>query len=213
MGNRRVQVVIVVLGAVCVLGVGLWAGVREREQEVTIDQVPAAVREALLKEADGARIQEIERENEGGRTVYGAEWTVHGEEIEIELDEKGNVLGREAGDDEEDDDDDAAGDDEDDAVGDDDDDAVGDDEDDAVGDDEEENEMEEEISFDQLPDAVKAAISSAANGAKIEEIEKEKKDGVILFEAEWVEDGQEIEIQVSSDGQLLGREIEEDEND
>ena len=72
------------------------------------------------------------------------------------------------------------------------------------------DEDEEEISLDQVPAAVKATILAEAKGAPIKEVEREIKNGRTVYEAEWVVNGQEIEIKVAPDGTLLKREIEEE---
>ena len=92
------------LGVVGVMAFGVWAGNAD-EQEVTLDQVPPAVKATILKEAAGAKITEIERETEHGETVYEAEFSRNGREIEIKVAPDGTLLGREVeheGDDEDD---------------------------------------------------------------------------------------------------------------
>jgi uncharacterized membrane protein YkoI len=68
---------------------------REDEVEVTLDQVPAAVKETLTRESGGAPLGTIERETEKGRTVYEARITKGGKTWEVEVDEGGKVLERE----------------------------------------------------------------------------------------------------------------------
>lgn len=80
-----------------------WAGKRKKEEKVTIGQVPAAVKATILREAKGAKIEEIEKETKKGKTVYEAEFVVDGKEIEIKVAPDGKLLSREV---EEDDDDD-----------------------------------------------------------------------------------------------------------
>lgn len=72
---------------------------------------------------------------------------------------------------------------------------------------------EEAVKLDDLPAAVKAAILKAAGGAKITEIERETKNGKVTYEAEFMENGQEVEIQLAPDGTILGREIETEDDD
>lgn len=45
----------------------------EEEKRLTLDQLPPAVKEAVLKQANGAKISEIEEETKKGRTVYEVE--------------------------------------------------------------------------------------------------------------------------------------------
>jgi len=71
----------------------------EDEENVSLDQVPAAVKATILKEAAGAKIKEIEKETKGGKTVYEAEFVVGGKEVEIEVAPDGKLLKREVDDD------------------------------------------------------------------------------------------------------------------
>ncbi|MBE3133791.1 MAG: hypothetical protein IMZ55_09970 [Acidobacteria bacterium] len=88
-----------------------WAGCcggKETEKKVTIDQVPAAVKDTIVKEAGGNTITEIEEETKDGVTTYEAEWKADGKEIEIKVAADGKLLKKEVetddGDDEDDDD-------------------------------------------------------------------------------------------------------------
>ena len=85
-----------------------WAGSgKETEKEVTLDEVPAAVKKTILKEADGNKIEEIEEVSKDGKVVYyEAEWKADGKEVEIEVDPDGKLLSKEVEDDDDDDDDD-----------------------------------------------------------------------------------------------------------
>lgn len=89
------------LGVGCILALsGLLIAMEE--VHVTLEELPAAVRATLLKEAGGAAITEIERETEDGQTVYEAEFEVNGEEVEVKIAPDGTLLGREIEDKEED---------------------------------------------------------------------------------------------------------------
>jgi hypothetical protein len=89
-------------------------GTASEEDEVTLawDDLPQAVRATLEEKRPGERPNEIEKETENGKVVYGAEYKVDGGEIEYELSEDGTVLEVET---ESSDDDDGADDDDDDA--------------------------------------------------------------------------------------------------
>jgi len=65
------------------------------DEKVTIDQVPAAVKATILKEANGATVTEIEKETKDGKTVYEAEWTEGGKEVEITVAEDGTLIEKE----------------------------------------------------------------------------------------------------------------------
>ncbi len=86
-----------------VLGVGLvgamavWAAEKEgKEQKVTLDQVPAAVKATILKEAEGGKIEDIDRETEDGKTVYEADVEKDGKEFELKVAEDGTLIARKA---------------------------------------------------------------------------------------------------------------------
>jgi uncharacterized membrane protein YkoI len=159
----------------------------DAETEVSIEEVPDAVRATIDAEAKGGTIGEIEMETENGRTVYEADAIIDGQEVEIQVASDGTLLGKETEDDEGDYDDDE-------------------------GDNEDEDEDEEEVSLDAVPAAVKATILKEAAGAEIEEVVKETEDGQTVYEAEFEADGKEIEIEAAADGTLLEREIEDDDD-
>ena len=82
----------------------------EADKKLTLDQLPAAVKDAVLKQANGAKISEIEEETKHGKTVY----EVHVGETEYTLDATGKVLRAKIDkDDDEDDDEDGEKDDDD----------------------------------------------------------------------------------------------------
>jgi len=80
---------------------------RRREKDVSIDQVPAAVKATILKEAGDNTLEEIEEVSVNGKVLYyEAEWHAGGKEIEIKVAPNGKLLAREVEDDEDDDEDD-----------------------------------------------------------------------------------------------------------
>ena len=184
---KLISLITVVCLALCIGAVATKQAL-DGEKEITIDEVPAAVKATILTEADGAPIQEIEMETADGKTVYEAEVIIDGKEVEIEVAPDGTLLGKEIEDDEDDDD------------------GNDDDEDD------DEDEIEEKVSLDDVPEAVKATMLKEAAGAEIEEVVKETEDGQVVYEAEFEADGQEIEIEVATDGTLLEREIDDDDD-
>jgi len=70
----------------------VWAEDKAKEVKVTLDQVPAAVREAFLKAAGDAKITEIEQEEENGVTTYEATFVANGKKKEIEVTADGKVI-------------------------------------------------------------------------------------------------------------------------
>jgi len=67
---------------------------------------------------------------------------------------------------------------------------------------------EEEVTLEQVPPAVQATILAESAGGRITEIERETRNGAVVYEAEFLLDGQEIEIRIAPDGTLLGRHVE-----
>ena len=76
------------------------------EVELTLAEVPAAVKATILKEAKGAAIKEVEKETKDGKTAFEAEFVVDGKEVEIMVDPAGKLLSREVEDEEDDEKDD-----------------------------------------------------------------------------------------------------------
>jgi uncharacterized membrane protein YkoI len=68
----------------------------EGGQKVSIDQVPAAVKATILKEAEGGTIKKIESKTENGKTTYEAEVLINGKEVEIKVAADGILLGKKA---------------------------------------------------------------------------------------------------------------------
>ena len=185
MKSKRVRLAVALSVAGLALAIAAVAtqDMVEDEREVPIEEVPAAVMTTILAQAEGADIGEIEMETEDGQVVYEAEVIIDGQEVDIEVAADGTLLGKEV----EDDDDDEADDDED--------------------------EDEEVVSLDAVPEAVKATILKEAAGAEIREVEKETEDGVTVYEAEVIIDGQEVDIEVAADGTFLGKEVEDEDED
>ena len=72
---------------------------------------------------------------------------------------------------------------------------------------------DEDVTLEQLPEAVRAALLAEAHGARITEIERDTKNGRVVYEAEFIVDGREHEIALSPDGTVLGRKVEDDDDD
>ena len=94
MRTRAMLLSAVGLSVVGLLTLVAWA-TQVHEEEVTLDQVPAAVKATILKESAGGKITEIERETKNGKVTYEAEFMLNGQEVEIEIAPDGTILGRE----------------------------------------------------------------------------------------------------------------------
>ena len=77
----------------------------EREQEVTLNDVPAAAKATLLKAIGAASASEIEMKVRNGKTIYTAEYPKDGKKMEIVVDEQGSIVKSAAVEDDDDDDD------------------------------------------------------------------------------------------------------------
>jgi len=167
------------------------------ESELAVEDIPAAVAEALAKVTNGAKITEVDEDvtyavvtltklNEP-QVSYEAEVTIDGKKCEVEVAADGTVLEKskcEKDDDDEDDDED------------------------------ENDEDEEQVSINDVPEAVKATILKEAEGGTIKEIESGTENGKTVYDADVIINGQEVEIKVAADGTLLSKKVEDDdEND
>jgi hypothetical protein len=181
-----VAVGVVTLGA-AYLGAALVED--EREEQVTLDQVPPAARAAILREAGDGIILEIVRELEGGQVIYEAEILMDGVRIvEVEVATDGTVLERETrGADEIDDEDD-------------------DEDEEADDEDEDEDEDADRIPIGRIPAPALRALEEYTAGRDFT-ASMEREDGVTVYEATWEIEGRLTEVVVTADGVLL--EIEE----
>ena len=77
-----------------------------------------------------------------------------------------------------------------------------------------EEEIERAVTLDQLPAPVKATILKEAGTHTILEIEEVEVGDRLYYDAEWIDNGMEVEISVAPDGMLLERSVgESDEAD
>lgn len=65
------------------------------EVAVSIDQVPAAAKATLTKEAGNGKIDEIDKVTEGGRTIYEADVLLDGKKWEVRVAEDGKLISKE----------------------------------------------------------------------------------------------------------------------
>jgi uncharacterized membrane protein YkoI len=165
----------------------------EVETEVAMDSLPAAVAAALAQAAEGAEVKEVSQEVtywvvilkklDAPETTYEAELIKDGKKSEIEVAADGTILEQSEW------------------------------KGDRAEKDDDDEQEEEELSIDQVPAAVKATILSQAEGGTIGEIDHETEDGKVIYEAEVIINGQEVEIKVAADGTLLSKKAEDDDDD
>ena len=72
--------------------------------QVSLEELPDAVRATLMEEAPNAEIKELEKETEDGRTQYAADVVIDGQLFDIEIAPDGTLLQKEVEDENEDDD-------------------------------------------------------------------------------------------------------------
>ena len=105
--KRKPWLMAAALACLCVaLAIPAIAGKcgKKKERNVTLDQVPAAVKATILREAGKNKIEEIEEVSVDGKVLhYEAEWKAGGKEIEIEVAPDGKLLKKEIEDDDDDD--------------------------------------------------------------------------------------------------------------
>jgi uncharacterized membrane protein YkoI len=186
----RLKIALVVLLAllVCVAVVAAsYDGKQEQEQQVTLEQLPAAVKATLTSEAGSGTIDEIVKVTEGDKVIYEADVLKDGKKYEVQIAEDGTLIKSAVDDEEEADKDDDSG--------------KGEDKD------------EVKVTLDQLPAAVQATLKNEAGSGSIGDIEKETKDGKVVYEADVTKDGQEIELKIAEDGTLIKSKIEGKQGD
>jgi len=87
--HKKLIGIVVVVGVL--ISVAAFAGISYYEQEVTLDEVPAAAQATILKEAGDGIIKKIERELELGQIVYEATVVIDGKSIEIAVASDGTL--------------------------------------------------------------------------------------------------------------------------
>lgn len=66
----------------------------ENEVKMTLDEVPAAAREALVREANGATISTVDREEGKRGPIYETDVVMNGKNWEIKVSADGKVLSK-----------------------------------------------------------------------------------------------------------------------
>lgn len=68
-------------------------------------------------------------------------------------------------------------------------------------------EVEEVITIDQVPDAVRATIMRESAGGVVEEIQKETEPGEVEYDVDIVKGGQKINLEIAENGSVLERKV------
>lgn len=86
---RATQIAAVLLGLLCVPAAAL------ADQEVKLEELPEPVRQTALREVKDGIITDIERDTEGGVTVYEVEFVEKdGKKFELDINQDGTLLRR-----------------------------------------------------------------------------------------------------------------------
>jgi len=84
--------------AAVLLGVAIGCAHHEKGEEnevkMSLDQVPAAARATLMREAGGATIKNVDKEDDHGRAIYETDVMVNGKNWEIKVDADGKLIGK-----------------------------------------------------------------------------------------------------------------------
>jgi hypothetical protein len=82
------------LAGIMVVPLAAWSAERG-ETHLDMKDLPPAVRQTIEKESAGAKVDEVEKETERGKTIYEAEIVRNGRESYVHVGEDGKVLKRE----------------------------------------------------------------------------------------------------------------------
>jgi uncharacterized membrane protein YkoI len=140
---------------------------------------PAAVQAAIKREARGAEIADIDKENRDGRVVYEVEFKDPGRNREIHLAEDGSVVP---------DNRDVRG------IG-----APGSAPQTRTG----TSPRGNNLTLAQTPPAVQAAIRAGGDPSTVKEIERGEKDGRTVYTVEYSKEGRNKKVQIAEDGSIL----------
>jgi len=69
-------------------------------------------------------------------------------------------------------------------------------------------ELEEKVTLDELPAAVRATVEEETAGGEIKKLEKETEGGKTFYEVKFKKDGKKHEVEINPDGSVLKRETE-----
>jgi|SRR5581483_4333703 len=81
------------------------------------------------------------------------------------------------------------------------------------GGEEEEEGNEVKVAFTELPAPVKATLEKESGNAKIDTVDKETKDGKVIYEADAMVNGQNWEIKVAEDGTLVKKRVDNEQDE
>ena len=94
------------LAVLCLIMASTRSFSAEVATQVKLSDLPAAVQKTLLREADGATIDEVDKVSKHGRILYEADVKIDGTKYEIVVSEEGLLISKKIDDEGEDEDED-----------------------------------------------------------------------------------------------------------
>jgi uncharacterized membrane protein YkoI len=147
-----------------------------------LSDTPPAVQETIKREAHGADIADIDKERRNGRVIYEVEFKNPGRNREIQIAEDGAIVqdnGRDVR-----------------GQG-----AAGSDRETRTG--RTVNPRGNNLTFDQAPPAIQAAIRANGDTTTVKQIERGEKNGRTIYMVEFQKEGRNTKLQIAEDGTVL----------
>jgi len=157
----------------------------EDEVKMKLAACPAAVQKTLKREAGGAKISEVDKELEDGKTIYEVDVKIDGKNYEVTVAEDGTLLEKVLDEDGKEEQEDRAA----------------------------EQVEEEKIKLSDCPVAVQKTLKREATGEAIETVDKETDDGKTVYEVDVKIGGRNYEIKVAPDGTLISKSLDEEDEE
>jgi len=157
-----------------IIGIGLLMGASAYADKVEFSTLPAAAQKTVNDHRQGAVIEDIDRETKDGRTFYEVTFKRDGKNVDLRVNPDGTLIQ----------DTDKKG-------------VLGNVDvklPDLGG---------RKMQLSELPVAVQNTIRSHSNGAPIEDIDRETKDGRTIYEVAFKRDGKNTELKVAEDGSVI----------
>jgi hypothetical protein len=73
-----------------------WADEEEQESAISLDKAPQAVQDTINKEAGADVVKDIDVITKGDETIYKAEWTENGKEIDLKVASDGKIISKQS---------------------------------------------------------------------------------------------------------------------
>ena len=92
--NRWKMGIVIAIGVIAFVSGCAMFQKEDSGQQISMDQLPAAVKAAAEKEIAGAKIIEVEKELKDGKPIYAVTYDENGKEMEVEYSEDGTLLSK-----------------------------------------------------------------------------------------------------------------------